>query len=233
MSLIISPYSFSSAAATDPYFANVVSLLHADGANGGTTFTDVIGKSWSRNGTNTITATSEKKYGSASVYVGNSVGPSTNNGIKTASSTDFDYGTADFTIEWWHYFTSLTDYQVTYDRGGTAGLLILTDTGNGRFITYVGGAAVMTEPSGATTSTWQHHALVKDSGTLRKYRGGVQTVSVSNSTSISSSAQAAWGAYANGTNATSGFLDDMRITKGVCRYPGGTTFTPPAVFPDS
>jgi hypothetical protein len=94
----------------------------------------------------------------------------------------------------------------------------------------------MTEGSAATTGIMQHHALCKDSGVLRKYRDGVQTASASNSTNITNTASAAWGAYASGANSTAGYLGDgCRITKGVCRYPGGTTFTPPALgsFPDS
>jgi hypothetical protein len=231
VSLIINPYAFGSVGPTDPYFANVVSLLHFRDGFHTTTFTDITGKTWSRNGIATENDVN-------ALFVGSAVGPATNNGIKTPTHADFNFGTADFTIEWFHFFTSLSDFQNAFDRGGVTAGALLVQTGNsdGKFITYVGGSAVMTEASAATTSVMQHHALVKDSGTLRKYRGGVQTASVANATSITNTAAFAWGAYASGANSTAGYLGDgCRITNGVCRYPGGTTFTPPALgsFPDS
>jgi hypothetical protein len=227
----------SGGGATDPYFSSVVSLLHGDGTNGSTTFTDQIAaKTWTRNGTTTVISTTQSKWGGASVYIGNTVGTATTNGITTPSHADFNFGTADFTLEWWQYLTTLADYQNAFDRGGVTagGLLLETGSADGKYICCVGGTTVMTEASAATINVWEHHALVKDAGTLRKYRGGVQTSSVANATSITNTAAAAWGAYANGSNATAAYMDDCRITKGVCRYPSGTTFTPPtAAFPNS
>jgi len=64
----------TAAASTDPNFADVVLLLHMDGANGGTSFTD------NSNSAHTVTAvgnantnTSVKKFGTAS-YQGDGAG---------------------------------------------------------------------------------------------------------------------------------------------------------------
>ena len=53
----------------DPYAANVISLLHFDGVNGSTTFTDQVpSRSWGRSGTSTI-STAQSKFGGSSLNV--------------------------------------------------------------------------------------------------------------------------------------------------------------------
>jgi hypothetical protein len=220
---------------TDSYSANVSSLLHFDGADASTTFTDQTGKTWTRNGTTTSLSTATKKYGTAGLYIGSAVGGATNNGITTPSHADFNFGTADFTIEWWEYATSLSTYQNLFDRGGltAGGLLIQSGNGDGKYGVYVSNATVLIESSAKTLNVMQHHALVKDSGMMRKYRDGVQTGSRASAVNITSTDALCFGAYLNGTFAVASIMDDLRITKGVCRYPNGTTFTPPtAAFPD-
>ncbi len=217
----------------DPYWANVVSLMHFDGASGSTTFTDEKGRSWSRNGSTTVISTAQSKFGGSSLYVGNTRGAGTSNGLYTASSSDFDYGTGDFTIEWWQYLTDTTNNQCLLSRGGfaTAGSMLIQKDPS-EVVAYIGPSKVLSE-SMPTVNVWQHNAFCRESGTVRKYRNGVQTYTTSGAGSVSHTAALGIGAYANGTYATCGYLDDMRITKGVCRYPGGTTFAvPTAPFPN-
>jgi hypothetical protein len=73
-------------------------LLHMDGANGGTTFTDAnVGGSahtWTANSATTSTGT--LKFGTASENCGAGVG-----WIDTPDSADFTLGSGDFTIDFW------------------------------------------------------------------------------------------------------------------------------------
>jgi hypothetical protein len=200
-------------------------LLHFNGSDAATTFTDESGKAWTAAG-NAQIDTAQSQFGGASgLFDG------TGDYISAPNSTDFNFGTGDFTIEWFQRWNSLSGYQTLYDYGYvTAGALtIQSGNGTGGYITYIGGSAIITEGSNASTATWYHYALVKDSGTLRMYRAGVQTASAANATSITNSAALGIGAkISDGTVAINGWLDELRITKGVCRYPSGTTFTPPS-----
>jgi hypothetical protein len=221
--------------AGDGHFLNVVSLLHFDGADHSTTFTDVTGKVWTKKGTTEI-STAQSKFG-GSALLPNGGGGGSNVGITTPSHADFDFGTNDFTIEWWMNIYNFTDFQTIFDRGhNAAGSLLIQKDGGSILKVYIGGSLVLTAASGQAVadSGFEHYALVKDAGTLRLYRGGVQMASAVNGTSIVCVAQLAWGAYVNGTYGALAYIDDARITKSICRYPSGTTFTPPvAVFADA
>lgn len=223
-------------ATTDPYFADVVSLLHCDGSDHSTAFSDVTGKIWTRNGTVTEISTTRSLYGGSSLFIGATGGAGTNNGITTPHSSEFDFGSADWTIEWAHNNTHDANFLNIFSYGGTGSGAILMETdglGN-NIIVYIAGSSIFTESGSPAVNTWHQYALVKDSSVIRLYRDGVQVGSASNSTSIGGSYTPTWGAYANGTFAFSGYQDEMRITKNVCRYPGGITYTPATgQFPDS
>lgn len=217
----------------DPHWANVVSLLHFDGADGSTVFADQTGKVWTRNGTTTRISTAQSRFGGSSLLVGTTVGAGTVNGLVTGSSTDFDFGTGDFTIEWWQYLTDLSSNQCLLSRGGfgTAGsMLIQKDPG--QIVGYIASTQVLVT-SFFSLGVWDHYAVCRQSGTVRTYYKGAQVDSRPDAGSVGRSDPLGLGAYANGSYGTCGYLDEVRITKGVCRYLNGSTFTPPAgPFPD-
>jgi hypothetical protein len=150
----------------------------------------------------------------------------------------FDLTGGTFTVECWIYLNSLS---------GSAAPAYITDirnqastTGIGFFINSSGypifTGAGYTEYGGTTAvslSTWTHVAWSCSAGTMKIFINGVQ--SYSGSVSLPTSAQLSgiplWigrpNAYSYYLN---GYIDDLRITKGVARYT--TTFTPPtAAFP--
>src|SRR5690606_37647124 len=77
---------------TDPY---TVLLMHMDGSDNGTTFTDECGKTVTAHG-DVCTKTAEKKFGTASAYFDG-------NGdyLSVPASEDFNFGAGDFTIDLW------------------------------------------------------------------------------------------------------------------------------------
>jgi hypothetical protein len=110
--------------------------------------------------------------------------------------------------------------------------------------------SMSTSGSGATTTlsytvsgdalvagTWYHVAVDKDAtGKVRLYLDGVMKASSTpaNSNIFNSTAVLTIGADDGGSNAYNGWLDEIRITKGVARYGSDTSFTPPtAAFPRS
>ena len=88
-------------ASGDPYFANVVALLHFDGADGSTTFTDVKGHTFTAAG-NAQIDTAQSLFGGASLLLDGS-----GDYIWAADSADWDFGTADFAVELWGRFNAL------------------------------------------------------------------------------------------------------------------------------
>jgi len=97
---LVNPYRFAPAGPTDPDFASVVLLLHCNGSNGGTTFTDnsSYGRAMTANG-NAQTSTAQSKFnGSSGLFDG------AGDYLTASASSDFTFGTGDYTIESWVYF---------------------------------------------------------------------------------------------------------------------------------
>lgn len=224
---------------TDPYWSNVQLLTHMDGVNNGTTFTDEKGHTISRVG-NPVTSTTQSKFGGASGYI------TTGNFLRVPSSTDFDFGAVDVTIEGWVYPTSLGVLNgiVSNRRSGetegwhlmlnSSGQLTIGGMINGNW--YNGIPGFVTTSSTASINTWTHIAMVKTSTAIRLFVNGVMTTSgaLTSFPSYVSLAQVAIGNTDNaGTQGPfNGYIDDLRITKGVARYT--SNFTPPtAAFPNS
>lgn len=111
---------------------------------------------------------------------------------------------------------------------------MFTDVSSGyvNFAAWVGVVAYsVSDTSALPLGVWTHVAAVRDGSILRLYRGGVQVSSSAISGEVNSPPQMMIGnlVVSNAPNNTSwrGALDELRITVGVCRYPGGTTFAVP------
>jgi hypothetical protein len=216
---------------TDPDFASVVALLHMDGSDASTTFTDVIGKAYTPAG-NAQLDTAQFQFGTASgLFDG------TGDQLNTASHADFGYGTGNYTIEWWFrsngvlaVTTVMLDQRVSEPQIAP---VIYVET-NGRINMYLNGAARISSAIGViSANTWHHIALSRVSGTTRLFVGGTQRGSnYTDANNYIASPIRMGDGFGAGGNGVNGWLDDLRITKGVGRYT--TTFTPPtAPFPDS
>ena len=217
--------------ASDPYFANVVCLMHFDGANGSTTFTDQIAaNSWNIQAGLPTISTAQSKFGGSS---GN-FPVNTNAAIQTADKTALQMGTGDFTIEgWFNPVAGSGAFGAMYIKGSnSAGGLTLTV-----LPTAVGFRCNTSTTFSQTISAisgWAHIAWVRASGVVTIYVNGISVYSTTvsfnhNDTStmyLGSNTSAGSGTFSYG-----GYIDDFRITKGVARYTAN--FTPPAApFPN-
>jgi len=235
--------------ATDPYFSNVVLLLHMDGANGGTSFPD------NSNSAHTVTAvgnantnTSVKKFGTASLQ-------EDGNGdyLSIPDSSDFDIGLGDaygndpFTVEFWIYLTNTSAVNVFFGKGGgTAGwnsttghqYTMFTESSTFYWQWWTSGTSPNTISAslaslGWSANTWYHVAVSYDGTTTEVYFNGSR---VNTSTAVYNKPSSS-NAFRVGANPAGysvyGYMDDFRITKGVGRYTGSTLTIPTAAFPNS
>jgi len=238
MSMIINTYRFGGGGGGggggDPYFANVVLLLHCDGADESTTFTDSSGSA------HTVTAngnaqidTSEKKFGTGAALF-----DSLGDYLEIADSDAWHFGSGDFTIEFWVRFDSVASNRpilaqrqtgfapVAINRNGTQITALLSFTNSAW-------AAVPTLASGSSTiavDTWYYVALTRSGSTFKLWLDGVEVDDYTSASSFTNSTNPL--IIGNSSFSTTGRLDDIRVTKGVARYT--SNFTPPtAAFPDS
>jgi len=146
--------------------------------------------------------------------------------IEPTTSDFFNFGTDDFTIEFWMYLTNITGEKIIFEsRAGhtDAGLLIMLNTGVIKTLTS---NAVRT--TGGTTiaaDTWYHVAVVRDSTSLRTYLNGTEeSGSVSYTSAITCPfSKFRLGARFDGANPPAGYFSDVRITKGLARYTANFT----------
>jgi len=151
-------------------------------------------------------------------------------GITSAVSAGFAFGTGDFTYEAWYYSLDTGASQrgmfdTRISSSSTAGVLMREDSSG--FLVYINGATLFTA-TGRVANTWQHIALVRNSGTIRLYVNGVQANSASSSQNFTDPNCRISGFI--DTQATPygyfGYISNARVVKGTCLYPSGTTFTP-------
>lgn len=224
-------------------------LIHADGINGSTSFTDseLTPKPISANG-NAVVSTAQSKFGGASAYMNDSSGY-----LQFANSSDFDFGTENFTLDFWFYMTGhplsnnyssfiisredWANYFVffigssDYGGGPLAGLgynIDGTATNKGSIIYANEGVYSY------SLNTWYHVALVRDGANLNLYKNGtlLNTNNIGASTTIkfpTNNVQFGRHLYMS-CNAGDycqlrGFADEIRISKGIARWT--SNFTPP------
>lgn len=211
--------------------ADVVLLLHGDGANNSTTFVDSshYAHTLVQSG-NAYISNVQSQFGGTSIRFGGSDGR-----LSVAGSTAFDFGTGDFTIEAWVYLASLTQDRVIVSRLDTwasqlAFYLGVREGPPNRLIFRAGnGAPILLDGNThLVLNTWVHVAVTRASGTTRLFVGGVAQTAVDiSTTNIVSAAELGIGVNLQyGNEHLDGYIDDLRITKGVARYTA--SFAPPS-----
>ena len=221
-----------------PTFDNVVLLSHWDGTNGSTTFTDESDSAHTltANGNAALT-TGDKKFGTASLDLPGG----TDDCVTAPASTDWDFGTGDFTLEGWLRAaagfgddailtraesgdsTEAHVWQVYIDAGGH---IEFWHNNNGR---------VVESTSDIRGTAWVHWAICRNSGTTRMFIDGVEedssalvydiTVGTGKKLYIGADPRTA-GRDMHGQQ------DDLRLTKSEGIYTGGFPVRN-GPFPDS
>jgi hypothetical protein len=213
------PYGAASGVVT-PLALDVVLLMHFDGSNGSTTFTDS-----SPNGL-TVTAsggaqvsTAQSKFGGASLYVDG------NSAAIVDNSTALDLAGGDFTIEFWIHPSSLPVFVLGYgDAASVAGSAISFHSQGSWDFYYDGSSSLSLTPPALSVGVWKHIAVVRTGSDVILFVDGQETdrevigAGVINSVSSALSI----GRYAFG--GLDGFIDEFRIVKNAVYT---ANFTPP------
>lgn len=218
----------------DAYFPYVTMLLHGDGANGAqnNTFVDSSTNNFTITRNGNTTQGSFSPYGSnwSNYFDGSSY-------LSLPSNAVFSYGTGDFTIEFWLYWSG-ADNQCVFATGNlnaSNSLQIYTEgagTTNMQLIAQFSGSPEYQAVTGTfTKNKWNHCALVRSSGTSQWYINGVASGSSSSTPSnlTVTSAVKIGDMVLDSTPSqhyylSNGYVSNFRSTKGGALYSG--TFTP-------
>lgn len=222
---------------TDPYFSSVVALLHCDGVMDSTTFTDQKGKIWTPSGTAKI-STAQSLYGGASgIFNGSDAF------ITTPQSADFDFGTGDFTVELAVRFVALPSSGAmtivgNYTDSSSGYALQFRNDGPGARLNFGWGDSISVSAAWSPViNQWYQVTIARASGVARFFVDGVQVgADVSFTTSLSGATNplriGSLLYSGSGIQWFNGYVDEVRVTKGIARYT--SNFTPPSTaFPNS
>jgi hypothetical protein len=208
-------------------------LLHVNGSDASTTFTDESGKTWTPVG-NAQIDTAQSKFGGASgLFDG------TDDNITTPDSDDFYFGTGAFTIDFWFRLSAFpTDGNLWGVSGQYANsssywrLLFRNSAGVYWWHLHTYGSTIDMQKNlpAISLGTWYHFALVRNGNSWYMFQDGVKL----ETTYTNSNAMPDVGAIltlgrdvAVGTAWFPGWIDEFRISKGIARWT--TNFTPPTL----
>lgn len=203
----------------------VVSLLHMDGTNNSTTFTDSAPSPRTYTASSAVISTAQSKFGGASGYFNGAASLTTPDGYR------FEFAKGPFTIELWAYPTSVTGTHALVGKTDPVGFspyLIYQSGANLYFYaSSVGGAWDVCNATSIGTvalNTWVHIAVVRSGSTFYTFKNGVLQGTCSSSSELWNNSYpftigSGGGPYFNG------YIDEVRVSKDIARWT--SNFTPP------
>jgi Concanavalin A-like lectin/glucanases superfamily len=176
--------------------------------------------------------TAQSKFGSSSLLLDGS-----GDYLDLQGGADFDFGTGDYTMEMWVRPSALTSFHT----------LLALDVGTRSFVWYINASSgvgfefrtIAAATGGAynatpvATGVWTHLAIVRKAGVQTSYVGGQPSATQPDTAQYFVNAGVMKvGRQSAGSLQYAGWIDEIRITKGVALYDGA--FTPPtSSFPRS
>ena len=171
--------------------------------------------------------TAVKKFGTGSVEFNG-----TSDYLNIPYKSQWDLSSADFTIEAWAYADALGSWNSIVgqwpQQGGSNSNSFVLETVGSEMRFYVGrGTDISFNSLGAiSTGSWDHWAVTREGNTLRGFKNGTLVFTNASFSDINSAQpDITVGGNVAGAGYWDGYIDDLRITKGVARYT--SNFTPP------
>lgn len=227
--LLLNPYRFASD------LGNPVLLLHCNGSNGSTTFTDSSPYGRTQSAANSATiSTSQSKFGGASLTMAGS-----GKGVQFADFTQLTLGTQDWWVGFFYRFGTAGTRQILTgqsDSGGSNSSVSFfvekTTLDRLRFVCCNGSTAVIDTTPGSgslSTNTWYWVTAGREGTTFRIAVDGVGYSVATSSATLNDSSQplaVGSGGDINGV-ALNGFIDEYIMEVGEYR---GLMTTPTGEF---
>lgn len=152
-------------------------------------------------------------------------------------NNDFNFGTGNFTIEYWIYplaygGTTIGGQIFGTTNGSSGNYTINLGESQNRFRVVSDARGTWNEDFGMVgpnLNEWTHMALVRNGANLTMYKNGLSAAGISNAAAYNyRGTTAVIGKFQDpgATRYLKGYLADLRVTKGIARYT--TNFTPPS-----
>jgi hypothetical protein len=139
--------------------------------------------------------------------------------VVTPSSSIYNIGTGDFTIEFWFYTTSVTVNYCSYFNLGAYNTGIMYRQNYSGIEVYFVNSQIIAPSGTIAINTWYHTALTRSGTSVSLYLNGARISNVINSTSISPTSSLLIGTSAHATGeAFPGYISNLRFIIGTALY---------------
>jgi len=200
-----------------------------NGTDGAQAFTDESGKIWTGAGNAQIDSAQSVFGGTSALFDGSG------DYLSTPNHADFDFGSGSFTVDFWVKFNSLAGTQQLISKRTNPILYgpfsMAIDNAYVYFVSSSNGATwgeYIQWPYGTNiaTGTWYHFAFVRNGSDWRFYLNGIsRAFTTVSQTVMTNTADVTIGGLPDGSFSFNGWIDEMRVSKGVARWTAN--FTPP------
>ena len=227
---------------SDFYASSMVLALAMNGSNGGTTFTDQHAIIKGSGSAKTITAYGDAQTSTAQSYFYGSSAKFDGTGDYLASTeTDIgNFGTGDFTVEYWcknsttqpsPNFCPQVGNLADSTAGGTWRIGTFQSDGYLKLATHNGSS--FTDYSFNSVNynddVWHHFCVQRSSGTVTAYVDGVSIGTASVSVDFNATKPIQIGREGYSPTYFNGYIQDLRIYKGLAKYSSNFVVTVPSV----
>jgi len=204
-------------------------ILHMNGIDGSTTFTDVLGK--------TVTAYNHAQIDTAQIKFGSASGlfDGIDDYLRIGDSTDFNYGTGNWSIDCWIRFSdkTKTNQAIFCGLDWSYGLLfnVIPENeteGNGKLNLFLSSNGtswniadtVVGIKTNWVNGQWYHIALVWNGSTYKVYVDGILDNTITTYTYVYGNNKFNIGIWGNLDLNTcfKGWMDEFRVSKGIARW---------------
>ena len=153
--------------------------------------------------------------------------------LSVADNTALEFGSGDFTVEMWAYYSSTSGTPVLIDKrantGGyspfifytTGGVVVFYSSSNGSSYDIANGVTIGT----IIPNQWNHVAASRSGTSIRLFLNGVLGNTVTSSSALVNNSDAWTLGATPGGNSFNGYLSNARLVKGTAVYT--SAFTPP------
>lgn len=214
---------YTDALRADPYAANLVLALPfvSGGLNSG--FGDYAPSIKGSGSAKTITTTSVSIANTASYYGSAMYAVGPNNYATASSSSDFNFGTGDFTVECWVYLLSQGNSGYNHYLSINDQNTFAFKSWSSYYYLYANSGTAVQTSNAPRLNQWTHLALVRKGTQLTIFENGVAAGITTNYTSSLGATAAAQIGNASNTSSEglNGYIQDLRVYKGVAKYTGG------------
>jgi hypothetical protein len=173
---------------------------------------------------NSQISTSVKKYGTGSIAFDGS-----GDWMLSVASQNIGFRTGDFTVEFWIYPSNWTNTYVGVMAGIVTNSVWIGKNASNFVLRAANNTDLISYGTMPTTGTWTHIAITRSGTTARMFYDGTQVASATTAHDFVDAAF--YIGQDGGSNAFTGYIDDLRITKGYARYTANFT-APTAALPD-